>query len=285
MAERPAPGAAQAPRPLVTVRELAATDQQVTLLDVRWSLTGPPGREAYEAGHLPGAVFVDLDSELVAPPGSAGRHPLPDPDVLLDVLRRAGVRRGRDVVCYDQRDATAAARAWWQLRDLGLEGARVLDGGYDAWVAAGGEVETGPGRRPEPGDVVGTPGHLPRLTVDEAAALASTAVLLDARAGERFRGELEPVDPVAGHVPGAVSAPTQDNVDAAGRFLPVEQLRRRFAALGVDGTRPVGVYCGSGVTAAHEILALQLAGIGAALWPGSWSEWIADTARPVATGP
>jgi thiosulfate/3-mercaptopyruvate sulfurtransferase len=285
VAERPAPGAAQPPPPLVTARELAATDQPVTLLDVRWSLTGPPGRQAYEAGHLPGAVFIDLDSELAASPGSAGRHPLPDPDALLAALRRAGVRRDRIVVCYDQRDATAAARAWWQLRDLGLDGARVLDGGYDGWVAAGGEVETGPGRRPEPGDVVGAPGHLPRLSADEAAALATAGVLLDARAGERFRGEVEPVDPVAGHVPGAVSAPAQDNVDAAGRFLPAHQLRRRFAALGVDGTRPVGVYCGSGVTAAHEILALQLAGVDAALWPGSWSEWTADTGRPVATGP
>jgi thiosulfate/3-mercaptopyruvate sulfurtransferase len=257
----------------------------VTLLDVRWSLTGPPGRETYEAGHLPGAVFVDLDSDLAAPPGSEGRHPLPDPIALLDVLRRAGVRRDRMVVCYDQRDATAAARAWWQLRDLGLDGARVLDGGYDAWVAAGGEVETGPGRQPEPGDVIGVPGHLPRLTADEAAALAEVGVLLDARAGERFRGETEPVDPVAGHVPGAVSAPTEHNLDATGRFLPAEQLRHRFAALGVDATRPVGVYCGSGVTAAHEVLALQLAGITAALWPGSWSEWTADTRRPVATGP
>jgi thiosulfate/3-mercaptopyruvate sulfurtransferase len=152
-------------------------------------------------------------------------------------------------------------------------------------VAAGGEVETGPRRQPEPGDVIGVPGHLPRLTADEAAALAEVGVLLDARAGERFRGETEPVDPVAGHVPGAVSAPTEHNLDATGRFLPAEQLRHRFAALGVDATRPVGVYCGSGVTAAHEVLALQLAGITAALWPGSWSEWTADTRRPVATGP
>ena len=271
--------------PLITVEELRRGDARMTLLDVRWSLAGPPGREAYGAGHLPSAVFVDVDRDLAAPPGVGGRHPLPPVDDLLAVLRRAGVRVGRPVVCYDQRDSTAAARAWWLLRDLGLADVRVLDGGFDAWVATGGEVESGPGAPPEPGDVDGEPGHLPHVSADEAAALARDGVLLDARAAARFRGEVEPVDPVAGHVPGAVSAPATGNLGADGRFLSPGELRARFAALGVDGTRPVGAYCGSGVVAAQEVLALELAGIEAALWPGSWSEWVADPRRPVATGP
>jgi thiosulfate/3-mercaptopyruvate sulfurtransferase len=271
--------------PLIGVEELRRDASPKAVLDVRWTLSGPPGREAFEAGHLPGGVFVDIDRDLAAPPGPAGRHPLPEPADLLAVLRRSGVRHGRPVVCYDQRDGTSAARAWWLLLDLGLEDVRVLDGGFDAWVAGGGEVESGPGLRPAPGDVTGEPGHLSRLTADEAGALAGDGVLLDARAGARFRGETEPVDPVAGHVPGAVSAPAVDNLAPDGRFLAAEELRDRFAALGVDGTRPVGAYCGSGVVAAHEVLALRLAGIDAALWPGSWSEWVADPDRPVATGP
>ncbi len=258
------------------------------LLDVRWSLAGPPGRTAYEAGHLPGAVFVDLDADLAGPPGRGGRHPLPEPAAFAATMRRAGVRIDRPVVVYDQRDATAAARAWWLLRDAGHPEVRVLDGGYDGWVADGLPVETGGGALPAPGDLPAGSGGLPRLTADEAAALARSGLLLDARAAARYRGEVEPVDPVAGHVPGAVSAPTADNVTSSGRFRSSAELRRRFAALGASGQVDVGVYCGSGVTAAHLVLVLELAGVPAALWPGSWSEWVAEPGRPdrpVTTGP
>lgn len=277
--------------PLVGPAELRAAltaGPEVALLDVRWSLTGPPGCEAYEQGHLPGAVFVDLDTELAAPPGRSGRHPLPDPVDFTAAMRRAGVDRDRPVVVYDQRDATSAARAWWLLRHCGHDDVRVLDGGHDGWVAAGLSVENGPGRPPKQGDFACTPGRAPVLSADEASALARSGVLLDARAVERYRGEVEPVDPVAGHVPGAVSAPTAANVGADGRLLPAGVLRERFARLGVEPGIEVGAYCGSGVTAAHQLLALEVAGIRGALWPGSWSEWVAEpgrTNRPVATGP
>jgi thiosulfate/3-mercaptopyruvate sulfurtransferase len=278
-------------RPVVTVDELRdlLAGPAVTLLDVRWSLPGPPGRRTYEAGHLPGAVFVDLERELAGPPGPGGRHPLPDPAEFTAAMEAAGVDDCLPVVVYDQRDSTSAARLWWLLAWYGHDDVRVLDGGFDAWVAAGGEVETGPGVpfRSAGQDFCGEPGvgGLTTVSADQAAGLARRGVLLDARAPERFRGETEPVDPVAGHVPGAVSAPTVDNVGADGRFLPADVLRARFQALGVDGTRPVGAYCGSGVTATHQVLALRLAGVDAALWPGSWSEWVADPSRPVATGP
>ena len=253
------------------------------LLDVRWSLTGPPGREEYERGHLPGAVFVDLDTQLSSPrTPTSGRHPLPDVAVLQEALRVAGVRQDGPVVVYDAGNAMSAARGWWVLRWAGLTDVAVLDGGLDAWVAAGGEVVT-TAPAPQPGDVVLRAGALPVLHADGAAALARTGVLLDARAVERYRGDVEPVDPVAGHVPGAVSAPTSANVGPDGRFLPAEDLRARFAALGADGG-DVGVYCGSGVTAAHELLALTVAGLDGVLYPGSWSEWVARPGRPVATG-
>ena len=270
------------------LRDAVLASAGLAVLDVRWSLTGPPGREAYEQGHLPGAVFVDLDAELAAPAGRSGRHPLPDPADFTAAMRCAGVDRDRPVVAYDQQDATSAARAWWLLRHCGHDDARVLDGGYDGWVTAGLPVESGPGRPPQPGDFACSPGRLPVLSADEASVLARRGVLLDARAAERYRGEAEPVDPVAGHVPGAVSAPTAANVGADGRLLPVGVLRERFARLGVEPGIEVGAYCGSGVTAAHQLLALEVAGIRGALWPGSWSEWVGEpgrTDRPVSTGP
>jgi thiosulfate/3-mercaptopyruvate sulfurtransferase len=200
-------------------------------------------------------------------------------------MRRAGVSGGRPVVAYDAGDATAAARAWWLLRYFGHGRARVLDGGYRAWVASGGAVETGNGPQAAAGDFTAQPGHLPVLSAGEAARVARHGVLLDARSAERYRGEVEPVDPVAGHIPGAVSAPAPANVGPDGRFLAPAQLRARFAELGVSPRTAVGSYCGSGVTAAHEVLALTVAGIEAALYAGSWSEWITDPSRPVATGP
>ena len=253
------------------------------IFDVRWRLGGPPGVEAYRRGHLPGAVFVDLDRDLAAPPGDGGRHPLPDRQAFQEAMRRAGLGRDDLVVVYDDRDATAAARAWWTLRYFGHERVRVLDGGYNAWVEAGRPVTTEvPGVKP--GDFFAAPGGLPLLDADGAAAVAKGGVLLDARAPERYRGEVEPVDPVAGHIPGAVSAPTLGNVGVDGRFLPADLLRERFAELGATDAAEVGAYCGSGVTAAHEILALTIAGVPAALYAGSWSNWITDPTRPVASG-
>jgi len=273
---------------LITVAELAAMPAAPTLLDVRWRLGGPPGIDLYKAGHIPGAVFTDLDRDLAAPPGPGGRHPMPATADFEAAMRRAGVRDNQPVVVYDDADSTAAARAWWLLRYFGHRQVRVLDGGFAAWTAAGHQVEAGlPAFAPAAGDFTASPGHLPLLDADGAAALARTGVLLDARAGARYRGETEAVDPVAGHIPGAVSAPTAENVRKDGTFLPPADLARRFAALGVaaDGDPAVGAYCGSGVTAAHEVLALTLAGIPAALYTGSWSEWITDPSRPIATGP
>ncbi|WP_329198984.1 MULTISPECIES: sulfurtransferase [unclassified Streptomyces] len=265
--------------------ELAGTHAPV-LLDVRWQLGGPDQRPAYEAGHLRGAVYVDLDRELAGPvsaTGLGGRHPLPDPEDFGAAMRRAGVSAGAPVVVYDGGLGWAAARAWWLLRWTGHERVRVLDGGLPAWTAAGGELTT---EEPSPreGDFKPNPGAMEVLDADGAAALARAGILLDARAGERYRGEVEPIDRVGGHVPGALSAPTTQNVGPDGRFLAAQALRARFEALGAAEGAPVGVYCGSGVSGAHEVLALEVAGIPAALYAGSWSDWSSDPDRPVATG-
>jgi thiosulfate/3-mercaptopyruvate sulfurtransferase len=254
------------------------------VLDVRWRLLGPPPAQLYAAGHLPGAVAVDLDADLAAPPGPGGRHPLPDPADLQAALRRWGVRTDSAVVAYDDGDGSSAARAWWLLRWAGHAAVRVLDGGFAAWTAAGLPTSTEVAE-PAPGDVVVRAGGMPVLDAAGAAEVAARGVLLDARAPERFRGEVEPVDPVAGHIPGARSAPLAGNVGADGRFRTPAELRRRFAGLGVAPGTPTGAYCGSGVTAAQQVLALELAGVRAALYAGSWSEWITDPDRPVATGP
>ncbi len=246
------------------------------LLDVRWALGDPHGREHYRDGHLPGAVYVDLDTELAAMPGgTAGRHPLPDIAALQHSARAWGLTAGRPVVAYDDNGGQAAARAWWLLRWAGVADVRILDGALTAWREAGFPLETGE-TVPASGDVVLAAGHLPVLDADGAAHLAGAGVLLDARAPERYRGEVEPVDPRAGHIPGAVSAPTGENLDGGGHFLSEDLLRARFTALGAGDTRSVGVYCGSGVTAAHQIAALAVAGIDAALFPGSWSAWSSD---------
>ncbi|MEU3030691.1 sulfurtransferase [Streptomyces incarnatus] len=276
---------------IITAPELAealAGEAPPILLDVRWQLSlakaagAPPfdGRAEHAAGHIPGAVFVDLDRELAGAPGGHGRHPLPDLAEFGAAMRRAGVSASRPVVVYDGGQGWAAARAWWMLRWTGHPDVRVLDGGLPSWT---GELST---RVPVPaeGDFVPAPDATGLLDADEAAELARTGVLLDARAGERYRGEVEPVDRVGGHIPGAVSAPTTENVGPDGRFLPAVELKDRFKALGVSPDAPVGVYCGSGVSGAHEVLALAVAGIPAALYVGSWSEWSADPSRPVAVG-
>ncbi|NYG55682.1 rhodanese-like domain-containing protein [Nocardioides perillae] len=272
------------PGPLVdaaALRDLLQAGRPVTVLDVRYRMGGPPGRAAFEAGHVPGAAYVDLDADLAAPPGAGGRHPLPPVSVLQAALRRGGVRTGVPVVVYDDWSGHAAARCWWLLRWAGVEDVRVLDGAWPAWVAAGGAVETGPGATTPPGDVVVRPGGMP---VVEADRLLDVDVLVDARAPERWRGEVEPVDPVAGRVPGAVNVPTSANLGPDGRFLPAARLSAVYGVVGAVPGADVAAYCGSGVTACHDVLALELAGVRAALYPGSWSGWIADPARPVERG-
>lgn len=277
--------------PTAQPRSSAKAPVPPVVFDVRWRLGAAqpvtPGIESYRAGHIPGAIFLDLDRELCGPPGPGGRHPLPEASRFQEVMRRAGVSAGRLVVTYDDADATAAARAWWTLRYFGHDAVQVLDGGYQAWTAAAQPVErrvrrtTADGR----GDFTAVAGGMPALDADEAARLARYGVLLDARAAERYRGEVEPVDPVAGHIPGAVSAPATDNVTEDGHFKNPAELRAHFVSLGASPEALAGVYCGSGVTAAQEVLALSLAGIPAALYVGSWSQWVADPRRQVTVGP
>ncbi|KAA1429477.1 sulfurtransferase [Nocardioides antri] len=242
---------------------------------------GPAGPGEYAAGHVPGASYVDLDTALAAPPGAAGRHPLPDTAVFEAAMRAAGVSGDRPVVVYDDWAGHAAARCWWLLRYHGHPDVRVLDGGWSAWAAAGQPAETGPGPDVEPGSFTARPGAAPMVTADD---VGSVDVLVDARAAVRYRGESEPIDPVAGHIPGAVNVPTSLNLGEDGRFRPAAELREVYTAVGATEGARVAAYCGSGVTAAHDVLALEVAGITAALYPGSWSEWIADPSRPVATG-
>ncbi len=272
--------------PLIEVERLAQllnADAPTTLLDVRWELGKPAQRAEFDAGHIPGATFVDLDSELAAPPGPGGRHPLPSPGAFEASMRGAGVFHDRPVVVYDAGSSLAAARAWWLLRYFGHSDVAVLNGGLEAWVAAGAPLESGEG--PDvTGDFEARPGGMPLLDAAGAAEMAQSGALLDARAPERFRGEAEPVDRVAGHIPGARNRPSDENLGAAGRFSDGEQLRHEFAALGVKHDVPVGAYCGSGLAAAQQVLALELAGVPAALYVGSWSEWITDPSRPVARG-
>ncbi|GHH88175.1 sulfurtransferase [Streptomyces sulfonofaciens] len=280
------------------------------LLDVRWQLGGPNQRPAYLEGHVPGAVFVDLDADLAGPAGPGGRHPLPDIAAFGAAMRAAGVRVDRPVVVYDGGQGWAAARAWWLLRWTGHPSVRVLDGGLGVWqgplesgrppLTEPGDFQPVPGRSRSASDVSATAAGKSRpvsngpetgaevsgvLDADAAAELAGAGVLLDARAAERYRGDVEPIDRVGGHIPGAVSAPTTENVTADGRFRPARELAERFAALGAASGAEVGVYCGSGVSGAHEVLALAVAGIRADLYVGSWSQWSSDPSRPVATGP
>lgn len=265
---------------------LAGGDSRLRLLDVRWALGDPDGPQHYLDGHIPGAVFVDLETELAAPPSPAkGRHPMPDVAHLQKCARSWGLRTGDTVVVYDATGGMAAARAWWLLRWAGVQEVLILDGGLPAWDRAGGKVIAGNEADPAAGDVVLNPGALPLIDADAAAGWQG--LLLDARAGERYRGEVEPIDPRAGHIPGAVSAPTAENLTPEGYFKSAAELRSRFIELGANtesGAGPVAVYCGSGVTAAHQVAALAVAGIDAALYPGSWSQWSNDPKRAVATG-
>ncbi len=263
---------------LIEPLELAVHPEYV-VLDVRWALGDPNGRRHYNDRHIPGAVFVDLETELAgAASKDEGRHPLPDVDELQAHARRWGIDDGDQVVVYDAVGGTSAARAWWLLKWAGVESVRILEGGWPAWTAHGLPAETGEAPAHPAGNVTLTRGKMPTITIDQAARWRGT--LLDARAGARYRGEVEPVDPKAGHIPGAISAPTVDNLTADGRFLSEEDLREKFR----DVTGDVAVYCGSGVTAAHTLATLAIIGVDAALYPGSWSQWSNDENRPVATG-
>ena len=264
--------------PLISPDELAADLVARTVLDVRYVMGGPPGAATHAEARVPGAVFVDLDVDLADPPGPGGRHPLPDPSMFEAAMRRVGVRRDRPVVVYDDWQGRAAARAWWLLRFHGHSDVRVLDGGWAAWRDVGLPVETGSSEAAA-GDF--TVSADPQMPVVAAADVLDVEVLIDARAAERYRGEVEPVDAVAGHIPGAVNVPTTENLGDDGRFRSPDELRRVYARVGADRSARVAAYCGSGVTAAHDVLAMEVAGIGAALYPGSWSGWITDPGRPV----
>lgn len=266
--------------PLITVEELAEV-RGATLLDVRWQLATGAQPELYASGHIPAAVFIDLDRDLSAPPGPEGRHPLPSAEAFEAAVRAAGVNNETPVVVYDDANGLPAARAWWLLRYFGHREVALLDGGLAAWLAAGGTLAEGDEAPEHPGNFQARPGAMAVIDAAQAAELASRGLLLDARAPERYRGESEPLDPVAGHIPGARNWPMARSLDSSGRLKPQSRLGEALA--GLRG-RDVGAYCGSGITAAHTVLALELAGIPAALYPGSWSEWITDPSRPVATG-
>nr|WP_322941387.1 sulfurtransferase [Pseudomonas sp. s4] len=278
---------------LISTQDLQQRLQQedLLLLDCRFALEDPAyGRRSYLEGHLPGAHFLDLEQDLSAPviKGVTGRHPLPDPSALVERLRSCGLRQDSQVVLYDDGPGAFAARAWWLLVWLGKrDGLYLLDGGLKAWREAGLEL-TCAAPDNAPGDFCAEPDNSLVLTAEQLALRLGTAdlTLLDARALPRFLGEVEPIDPVAGHIPGAQCAAFTDNLGADGRFLPADELRQRFDAL--RGERPLEnlvAYCGSGVTACHNLFAMSLAGYPLApLYAGSWSEWITNPARPVATG-
>ncbi|OBH88481.1 sulfurtransferase [Mycobacterium sp. E2989] len=276
---------------LITAAALAnliEAGEPLTILDVRWRLDEPDGRPAYLQGHIPGAVYASLEDELsdhaVA---GRGRHPLPSGSDLQAAARRWGVRQDEPVVVYDDWNRAGSARAWWVLTAAGLPNVRILDGGLGAWRSAGRSLETGDAT-PQPGNVT-VPhddlyaGALPTLTAEQAGAGGVT--LLDARAPERFRGEVEPLDPAAGHIPGATNLPSTAVLSADGTFGGEEALLRLLADREIERDAAVGAYCGSGVTASVTVAALAAAGRDAALFPGSWSEWCADPGRAVAVGP
>jgi thiosulfate/3-mercaptopyruvate sulfurtransferase len=267
------------------LRELVAARREVVVLDVRWALDATDPRREHEAAHIPGSRYVDLATELAGPADPAqGRHPLPDPETFAATATAWGVGPTTTVIAYDDNGGMSAARLWWLLRWIGHDDVRVLDGGLAAWRAAGGAIVAGPDAPAAPSAtaLVARPGAMRTVTaVDIVAGLPG--VLIDARAVERYRGEVEPVDPVAGHIPGAVNIPTAGNLGADGTFLDPVALRARFEAAGVHDGSPVVTYCGSGVTAAHELLALEVAGLGddASMYPPSWSGWVSDPEHPV----
>lgn len=274
--------------PLTGAGWLAAhlDDDRLRIVDCRWYLGEPDrGPAAYRSSHIRGAVYMDLDHDLSSVhsgPAGPGRHPLPDPAAFMATLGRNGIEPDTFVVAYDDRGGAVAARLWWMLRDLGHKNVAVLDGGLTNWPL---ELMDSMPVEPAPTTYLATPGHMPQIDRAELAATLGTVHLLDARAGERFRGEVEPIDPIAGHIPTAHSAPLTDNLDVDERFKSPDALAARFAGLGIAGDDVVVSYCGSGVTACHNILAMEIAGIATStLYPGSWSDW-STAGGPVAVGP
>jgi thiosulfate/3-mercaptopyruvate sulfurtransferase len=290
--------------PLMQVDDLARrqVDADLKIVDVRWYLNGPRGRDAYETGHIDGAIFLDVDGDLADPvaPGRPGRHPLPATSRFVETLRGAGIEAHHHVVVYDDAGGAIAARLWWMLNHAGhTGGVSVLDGGWQAWTAGNYPVASGPA----PARVTTSPVNLapdesgsaaPRspFTKVDAGHVTSrlggaSVLLIDARAPERYEGRVEPIDPRAGHIPGAKNAPFVGNLVApGGRFRSAEELRSRYESMGVKPGVETIVYCGSGVTACHDILALEIAGLGAEvrLYEGSWSDWSSDPQRPIETG-
>lgn len=265
------------------LRPLLGADATPQVLDVRWNLGAPEGdgHRKYQSGHVPGARFLDLEAVLTGPTTDPleGRHPLPTPDRVAEGLAALGVDPDRPIVVYDEPGSYAAGRAWWVLRWLGLD-ARVLDGGIQAWEAAGAPLETGEPPAPTPitpRELV--PGQLPIMDADQVAGFAG--VLIDVRSPARYRGEVEPIDPKAGHIPEAVNCPVASFWDAEGKLPPAAALPDLLPRL--EGA-PIAVYCGSGVSAAQVVLALASLGVEAGLYPASWSGWSSDPGRPVAVG-
>ncbi len=253
------------------------------LLDVRWSPIAPHGQADYVSGHLPGAAYVDLEHELsLRGARSEGRRPLPPIEDLQSAVRRWGISEGDTVVVYDDAAGLAASRAWWLLRHAGLTDVRILDGALSGWRKSGGHLQAGTPLI-ERGNAVLSYGHLPTVTIDQAAELPTYGVLLDARAPERYRGEAERLDRLAGHIPGAVNAPASENLTPEGNFRSAHALRARFTELGLSEHDVIAVYGGSGITASQDIAALAIAGFSAALYPGSWSQWVNTPGRPIET--
>ncbi|MEV8266603.1 sulfurtransferase [Microbacterium sp. NPDC076911] len=273
--------------PLISVDELhnqLAAGAGIHLLDVRYRLEQPDGRADHRAGHLPGAVYVDMDTELATHgEASEGRHPVPSRETLQSAAQRWGLREGDAVVVYDDYRSVSAARAWWLLTHSGVDNVRVLDGGLSAWTAAGMPLEVG--------DVIAAAGSIEidelsggLATIDDAESWPAHGILVDARAPERYRGETEPYDPIAGHIPGAVNIPAGAYLDGE-RFAEPDAIREAFTSAGVTDEAAVAAYCGSGLTAAHLALAGAVVGVDVTVYPGSWSQWSNTPGRPVATGP
>jgi thiosulfate/3-mercaptopyruvate sulfurtransferase len=286
MSQPPGPSSTAPPSPLLTVTDLAGRlhEPDLRIVDCRWYLGRPgDGRKAYDSGHLPGALHLDVDTDLTAATGP-GRHPLPDPGVFAARLGALGVADGSFVVAYDDVGGWVAARLWWMLESLGHPRVAVLDGGIQGWTAAGLPLSTDPPSYPTAGLHLGAAWT---RTIDREALRArlGSITLLDARAGPRYRGEVEPIDAVAGHIPTAVSAPTDGNLEPAGRFLAPQALATRYAELGAaDPGRDVVVSCGSGVSATHLALSMRIAGLpDPLLYPGSYSDWT-QHGFPIATG-
>jgi thiosulfate/3-mercaptopyruvate sulfurtransferase len=263
--------------------ELQDSARPPVIADVRWALGGPPGRLDFEASHIPGAVFVDLETELAGPPGAGGRHPLPAVVVFEQAMRDIGVSEDSLVVTYDAATSQAAARLWWLLTDAGHHQVKVLNGGLAAWIAAGLVTAAGSSTPAARGNFVARPGQRAQTSAAEISAKLGrpdAPILVDVRTPERYSGESEPIDRVAGHIPGAINVPSAANLDRDGRFRTPAEIAALYAAAG--RTDNAVLYCGSGITAAQSLLALESAGLTAAIYPGSWSDWITDPGRPIA---